>query len=311
MWQLTTNNWIDQSNDISQKLNVISDAARNALCEWMDEEQILHVFDETDNTLDKLWDMWNKRFEILSQYKQIKNYDQKQKNNIFKFLDKKKNEIPENVLYKLVDINKQEQILARALSINVGKNVLSLQQFHLNLESVEKEEDRNILIEFNDKIHTLLLLGKRYLQLSMEHRSLLDLEKQLIDNPNDTLFDVYINKLLWFKDEFEHLITEQSKSLDQYFENIRQDLIKIRVAVENKTSLELIKTSFVSAVARVLVANILWWFISGHNPLTNPYFWQLTFATMPAVTILNYLDYYYWMFAKLTKVMSKWLSFKK
>ncbi|MEI8253565.1 MAG: hypothetical protein WCG25_07680 [bacterium] len=95
------------------------------------------------------------------------------------------------------------------------------------------------------------------MELSREHKNILEYEKKFIDNPDDSTFDTYVDKLAWFKGEFEHLISKESKGLTQYFQNIKDDLARIRIALDNKTPRELIKTSCVSAIARVLVANML------------------------------------------------------
>lgn len=100
-------------------------------------------------------------------------------------------------------------------------------------------------------------LGGKYIQLTNEHKSILDIEKQFINSPDDKLFDIYVNKLVRFKDEFERLMNTNDKDLKQYFSDIKNDITKLRTAIDNKTPLELIKTSFVSAVVRVLVANLL------------------------------------------------------
>ncbi len=267
------------------------------------------IFDKTNNGLLKAWELWMKRFDIIRHYKDLKNKKEKQDNNLLKFLEKPVT-YSDDVLIPLKEINHKEKIFVRALKFDIWKNKQLLEIPLLDINNFDNESDRKIVWEFNEKTKILKELWDKYSQLLFLHEDILSIEQQFIDHPSDELFNSYMIKLQYFQEEFKNIIIKDFSILQQYFQDINNDLLQIQKTVDNKKPWELIKVSCISAVVRVLSTNIIWWFITGHNPLTNPYFWALTSATMPAVVILNYLDYYYGIFSRITNLINSGLKIK-
>lgn len=189
IWNIVT--WEDNLSNFHKPL--ISDD----ITAWLQWNIVQPIFDKTGKTLDTLGNMWTKRFAILAKYKSTKNRNEKQENNVFKFLDKKKIQSPANILKDLELINQQEWILARVLAQStqsIKNNMLTLQNNMFDVNTLSDINDRNVMDEFNYNIQSLSNLGQKYIYFSQGHKDVLLLEAQFIVNPDDATFDRYMSQ---------------------------------------------------------------------------------------------------------------------
>lgn len=252
------------------------------------------VFEKTEQGIRILSILWDKRFEVLGEYYGERN---KKRFNPFKSDEVIKSETSD-ILSKITPINDREEKVVEILergSIN-GKEILdkALSQPE-NLQGLEGAE----FSEFNEKLKSFSNIIERYTELVSQHKDILDLEKELISSPDEKKVELYLKRMELFSAEFKALEEGKIEELKKYFGDIESDLKKVQEALKQGKPLEHLKTSLVSAVVRVVVSNMVAGVIVG-DPFKNPYFWQLMAATVPAVLAVNYVDYYFKVFTKIT-----------
>jgi dGTP triphosphohydrolase len=253
------------------------------------------VFEKTEQSIRILSTLWDKRFDVLGQYYGERN---KKRFNVFKSDTVIESEISD-ILLKITPINNREEKVVDILERGAvsGQEVLqkSLQQPE-NISASEAEA----VSEFNEKVSSFSNIIQRYTELVSQHKDILEIEKELIDSPDEQKFQLYLKRMEMFSAEFKALEEGKIEELKKYFSDIENDLKKVQEALKQGKPLEYLKQSLVSAVVRVVVSNIAAGFLVG-DPLKNPYFWQLMAATVPAVLAVNYVDYYFKVFTKITQ----------
>jgi|GEM_PF-3968880 len=263
------------------------------------------VFEKTDQAVRIVSTLWDKRFEVLGQYFSERN---KKRFVPFKREEAITAEIQGN-LNELMPINEREEKVVEILERGAASGMEVLKGVQLApLEG--STEEAQAIPEFNEKINLFGRLLQRYSELVSLHKSILGIEKELIASPDPQKFSLYIERMRLFQAEFEALNKEDISGLRKYFGDIKNDLEKVEDARKNGKPLEHLKKSLVSAVVRVIVANAIAGLIVG-DPFKNPYFWQLTAATVPSVLAVNYVDYYFKAFTKLTDKITRLMSFRQ
>lgn len=262
------------------------------------------VVEKTEQSVRILSKLWDKRLGILNQYYQERN---KKRFIPFKSDGAIQSEIQE-LLAQLSPINEREAAVVEILESGSATGVEIMENFLPLREVTQEGEDPNA--EFNEKVAIVNKIIQRYTELVSAHKDILDIERDLIDKPEEVKFDLYMTRMSAFNAEFQYLNSGEIEELKQYFADIESDLKKIEEAKKQGKPLDTLKTSFVSATVRVAVSNIVAGAVVG-NPFDNPYFWKLSLATVPAVVAVNYVDYYFKIFTKMTKQINQFTGLKK
>jgi len=255
------------------------------------------VVEKTEQSVRILSSLWDKRLEVLNQYYKERN---KKRFIPFKSDDSIQSEIQE-LLAQLSPINAREEKVVKILEKGTATGTEILQEI-----STGEYTDP----EFNEKITLVSKIIQRYTELISAHEEILQIERELIDSPDEAKFELYLTRMEMFSSEFQSLDNGEIEELKKYFSDIESDLKKIEEAQKQGKPLEHLKQSCVSAVVRVAVANAIAGVVVG-NPFDNPYFWKLSAATIPSVLAVNYIDYYFKIFTKLTQRLNKLTDFKK
>lgn len=257
---------------------------------------VQEVLEKTEQSIRILSELWDKRFGVLEQYYKERN---KKRFVPFKSEDSIQSEIKE-LLPQLSAINIREEKVIEILGRGIITGKETLQNFTLPVENISENE---AISGFNGNINSVSKIIQRYTELVSLHKDIIKIEKELIESPDESKFDLYLKRMGMFGAEFKNLDQEEIEGLKKYFNDIESDLNKIEEAKKQGKPLDYLKQSFVSAVVRVVVADVAAGLIVG-NPFENPYFWALTAATVPGVLAVNYIDYYFKVFTKATKRLS-------
>lgn len=261
------------------------------------------VFAKTEQAVRIMSTLWDERFVVLNKY-----FTERNKKRFIPFKSETSIQTEtQEFLNQLAPTNKREEKVAEILERGAKTGIEILRG--AELPPIEGAlEDAQAIPEFNEKIHLVGKILSRYSELVSLHKSILEIEKELIASPDQQKFGLYLERMRLFQAEFEALNREDVPGLQKYFGDIKADLEKVDEARNNGKPLEHLKRSLVSAVVRVVVANAIAGLIVG-DPFKNPYFWQLTAATVPSVMLVNYIDYYFKAFTKLTDKLNKSLTF--
>lgn len=253
------------------------------------------VFEKTEQGIRILSNLWDKRLGVVGEYYGQRN---KKRFNLLKSDETIVSEIG-GILAKLGPINTREEKVVEILErgANNAQEVLS---HPFEIPEGLSEEEIHAVSEFNEKTAVFSEIIGRYTDLVSQHKDILELERELVESPDEGKFELYLKRMEAFVAEFKALQDEKVDGLKEYFTNIEADLRKAEEAMKQGKPLEYLKQSAVSAVVRVVVSNIAAGFIVG-DPLKNPYFWQLMAATIPTVLAVNYVDYYFKVFTKVTQ----------
>lgn len=263
------------------------------------------VLEKTEQSIRILSDLWEKRFEVLDQY-----YKERNKKRFIPFKsDASIQSETVGLLSQLAPINVREEKVIEILERGAVAGTEILQGASQPTESSSEIEDEAV-VEFNNKIGLVNKILQRYSEVVSSHKDILKIEKELIGSPDESKFELYLKRMDLFSSEFEILDQGEIEGLKEYFSEIDSDLQKIEEAIEQNKPLEHLQRSLVSAVVRVAVSNIAAGLVVG-NPFANPYFWQLTAATVPSVLMVNYIDYYFKAFTKLTDKISRLARLQK
>lgn len=263
------------------------------------------ILEKTEQSIRILASLWEKRFEILDQYCKERN---KKRFIPFKSNTSIQAETVE-LLTQLAPINAREEKVIEILERGATAGTEILQGIPQPTESFSEIEDETVA-EFNEKIDLVNKVLQRYSELVSSHEDILKIERELIESPDEPKLELYLKRMDLFSSEFEILDQGEIEGLKEYFSEINNDLQKIEEAIKQNKPIEYLKRSLVSAVVRVAVSNIAAGLAVG-NPFENPYFWQLTAATIPSVLMVNYIDYYFKAFTKLTDKLSKVIRLQK
>jgi hypothetical protein len=253
------------------------------------------VFEKTEQSIRILSTLWDKRFDVLGQYYSERN---KKRFNPFKSDASIEAEIKDTLL-KITPINNREEKVVEILERGAVSGQEVLQKTLQQPENISESESEAIS-EFNEKVNLFSNIIQRYTELVSQHKDILEIERELIDSPDEEKFQLYLKRMDAFSSEFKALEEGKIEELKKYFGDIESDLKKVQEALKQGKPLDYLKQSVVSAVVRVVVSNIAAGFMVG-DPLKNPYFWQLMAATIPAVLAVNYVDYYFKVFTKITQ----------
>ena len=262
------------------------------------------VVEKTEQSLRILSRLWDKRLGVLNQYYKERN---KKRFIPFKSDGAVQAEI-QDLLAQLSPINEREEGVIEILESGAATGVEVMENFLPIREVTEEGEDLNT--EFNEKVAIVTKIIQRYTELISAHRDILEIERELIDDPDEAKFDLYMSRMGAFNTEFQNLDNGEIEELKKYFSDIEGDLKKIEEAKQQGKPLDTLKTSLVSAVVRVAVADVIAGVLIG-NPFENPYFWKLSAATIPSVMAVNYVDYYFKVFTKLTKQINQFTGLKQ
>ena len=273
--------------------------------ENLDKTDSQEVLEKTEQSIRILSDLWEKRFEVLDRY-----YKERNKKRFIPFKsDASIQSETEGLLSQLAPINEREEKVIEILERGATAGTEILQSASQPVESSSEIEDEAV-VEFNNKIGLVNKILQRYSEVVSSHKDILKIEKELIESPDESKFELYLKRMDLFSSEFEILDQGEIEELKKYFSEIDSDLRKIEEAREQNKPLEHLQRSLVSAVVRVAVSNIAAGLVVG-NPFANPYFWQLTAATVPSVLMVNYIDYYFKAFTKLTDKISQLARLQK
>lgn len=280
----------------------VLDGMRNKAVEMYQEKKSIstqEVIEKTEQSIRILSGLWEQRFAVLEQYYKERN---KKRFVPFKSDDSIQSET-KALLSQITPINEREEKVVEILERGsvAGKEIL--QDIPQSQEKTLETEDGAVL-EFNEKIGLVSKIIQRYTELISSHKDILKIEKELIESPDDSKFELYLKRMDMFSSEFSILNQGEIDGLKSYFSDIESDLKKIEEARKQGKPLDHLKQSLVSAVVRVVVANAMAGLVVG-SPFDNPYFWQLTAATVPSVLAVNYIDYYFKVFTKLTQRLNK------
>ena len=253
------------------------------------------VFEKTEQSIRILSSLWDKRLDVLGQYYGERN---KKRFNPFKSDPSIEAEIKDS-LSKITPINNREEKVVEILERGsvAGQEVL---QKKLQQPENISESESEAISEFNEKVNSFSNIIQRYTELVSQHKDILEIERELIDSPDEEKFQLYLKRMDVFSSEFKTLEVGKIEVLQKYFSDIDADLKKVQEALKQGKPLDYLKQSLVSAVVRVIVSNVVAGVIVG-DPFRNPYFWQLMAATIPAVLAINYVDYYSKIFTKITQ----------
>ena len=252
------------------------------------------ILEKTEQSIRILSILWDKRFDVLDEYYGERN---KKRFNPFKSDALIESEI-KGILLKIKPINNREEKVVEILEKGAVSGQEVLQKTLQQPENISNSEIGTIS-EFNEKISLFSDIIKRYTELISQHKDILELERELIDSPDEEKFQLYLKRMDMFSTEFKTIEEGKIEELKKYFSDIESDLKKVQEALKQGKPLDYLKQSLVSAVVRVIVSNMVAGFAVG-NPLKNPYFWQLMAATIPSVLAVNYVDYYFKVFTKIT-----------
>jgi DNA repair exonuclease SbcCD ATPase subunit len=262
------------------------------------------VVEKTEQSIRILSNLWDRRLVVLNEYYKERN---KKRFTPFKSDESIQLEIKE-LLLQLSPINEREESVVNILESGAANGADIIQDILPDLDEAEGGADTSA--EFNEKIGIVSKIIQRYTEIISTHKDILQIERDLIDNPDEAKFELYLTRMSAFNTEFQNLDNGEIEALKKYFTDIESDLKKIEEAKQKGKHLETLKTSFVSAIVRVAVADVIAGVLVG-NPFDNPYFWKLSAATIPSVMAVNYIDYYFKIFTKLTKQINQFTGLKK
>ncbi|MEK7464735.1 MAG: hypothetical protein AAB617_03075 [Patescibacteria group bacterium] len=255
------------------------------------------VIEKTEQSIRILSTLWDKRFEVLNQY-----YKERNKKRFSVKSDESISSEIKDILSQLAPINAREEKVVEILEQGAASGAEILQNVPESTE--ETLEAREAVSEFNEKTALASKIIERYSELISSHEDILKIEKELIESPDESKMELYLKRMGMFSAEFKVMDKGEIEGLKKYFSDIESDLQKVEEARKQGKPLEHLKQSVVSAVVRVAVANMIAGLVIG-NPFENPYFWQLTAATVPSVLAVNYVDYYFKIFTKITQRLNK------
>lgn len=250
----------------------------------MDSQSVIEKAEQGTRILSTLWE---KRLEILKKYYKTKGPGRQE------------------VLTELAAVNTREETVIGIFENGAG---LGARLLKAEGEKVGAEVTPE-LAEYDHKIATVEKTLERYTELVNLHKDIIEIEKEFIEHPEDQSFQLYLKRMGLFNSEFNTLHQEENEEIKKYFQDIENDLQKIDETSKKKNPLAHLPPSIVSAVVRVGVANVLAGVVVG-NPFENPYFWKLSGMTIPAVLAINYADYYFKVFTRLTNKINETLNIK-
>jgi len=252
------------------------------------------VSEKVEQSIRILSTLWDKRLSVINDYYKTRN---KKRFIPFKSESSVQEEAGE-LLSGLSEINNREVHVLNILKQGafLGNEILQ-NNFVL---TPEKEEVPSEIKDFNEKISSVKNIIKRYSELISSHEDILKIERELLESPNEEKMELYLKRMEMFGLEFKIVDSKEVEGLKKYLSEIEIDLKKIEEARKQGKPLIHLEQSMVSAVVRVAVANLIAGVVVG-NPFDNPLFWSLTAATVPSVLAVNYVDYYFKVFTKITQ----------
>lgn len=262
------------------------------------------VIEKTEQSIRILSNLWDKRLDVLNNYYKERN---RKRFIPFKSDEAVQSEIRE-LLTQLSPINEREERVVGILESGAATGAEIMEEF-LPVKG-ESQEGEDAHSEFNKKVGVVTKIIQRYTELISAQKDILQIERELIDSPDEAKFDLYMSRMGAFNTEFQNLDNGEIEELKKYFSDIESDLKKIEEAKQQGKPLETLKTSFVSAIVRVAVADVIAGVLIG-NPFENPYFWKLSAATIPSVMAVNYVDYYFKVFTRMTQRINQFTGLKK
>ncbi|MFH1175044.1 MAG: hypothetical protein V1725_07990 [archaeon] len=152
-----------------------------------------------------------------------------------------------------------------------------------------------------DQVTAIVSLIEHYQHVNAQHKKFLDAEKTLLDNPDDAGWKDYFERLRHLSYEFSEMIRMSAQLIEKKEEvqALQQDIQKLYEVSTRAHPNEHLLPSFVSSFFRVVLALGMSQIMADKN--APHYFTQLMVFSILFSSLLNFVDYYFGVFPKITK----------
>lgn len=280
----------------------------------MEQQDVAYALRKTQQAITILGSLWERRLNALTIY-----FERKQpwKFAFWHGAEKKQAELQllfEGLRLSLENANAKEE---RALSIigkGIDEGVAILERAHHDLQRLQSEfmaqlrQEDAVSMRLQEEMGHLLGTMKQYRKLLPIERDILSLERELLTQPTEERWQLYLRRIDFFTNEMkQHIrghngISGKKHSLVQ----MQKDIDSIRMLASKKEPVAYIAPSAVSALVRVGFSNIAAGLIMG-NPFKNPYFLELSAWIFVTVIFTNFVDYYFNIFTSITQKTTRLL----